>query len=473
MIRCGAMFIALTSACSFDVTGIGLATGDGGAIDAVGRGGDANADDAGPFAADASRVVDARPPTDGCVPGCNGDVRESCSPVPDTETCPLGCEPLTVECRTLVPSNGATMVHLIGVTNPLTVPAGVDAIISSDDGTIQVDAAIVRPGGETVVAGIAFVKLLGGVSLLAVSSVSIGEGATVRIRGASPLIILSAGNVAIQGVIDVSAGCANGSNICGGPGGGNGSTHEDVASTGCAPGSNGGGSNGPKPETGGGGGAFGSGGAAGGDANGSNPGGGGGTLPGTCPGQTLVPLVGGSAGGAGGESNFGGDGGGGGGSLQITSFTEIAILGAPGGDVVGIRASGAGGRGGEDSDGGGGGGSGGGILLEAPRIHIDQATLAANGGGGGGGGNDPDGRHGAYGPFSDVQAAGGSGGGSRAGGSGGSLLGAPTKGVGGGDDTGGGGGGVGILRLNARAAYVTLGTVVISPAHTRGDPQTN
>lgn len=164
----------------------------------------------------------------------------------------------------------------------------------------------------------------------------------------------------------------------------------------------------------------------------------------------------------------GGNGGGGGGAIQITSFTRIAITGEAGGPPVGIRASGAGGRGGESSDGGGGAGAGGAILLEAPRIELRDAVLAANGGAGGGGGGAELTDRGESGPFGDAQAQGG-GSGDRRGGNGASLQGPATDGAGGGDNTGGGGGGAGIIRLNVPGSGLIIQDTTISPAHTRGD----
>lgn len=441
----------LLGACTFDPSG--LAGGDGGA--------------AGADASDA----DARIEADACTPGCAGDALQVCEPAPALEACALGCTPGALTCRTLVPSNGARVdLHLQSATAALAIAAGLGATLDTDDGRLVIGEIEHRAGGEGVVSGIGFYRLSDQVAVLGVDSMSVGFGATLRLRGARALIILSAGDVAIEGVVDLSAGCEAGSVTCGGPGGGDGSADDRVAASGCSPGGNGDGAFGLKPETGGGGGSFGTAGAPGGAGDGSNPGGVGGALPGTCTGPELEPLLGGSGGGAGGFDECGGDGGGGGGALQITSLATITIKGNAAAELmVGIRASGAGGRGGENSDGGGGGGSGGGILLEALRIELDRAVLAANGGAGGGGGNAPETNRGEDGPFGNAQAQGGSGG--RGGGVGASVLGAASAGVGGGDDTGGGGGGTGIVRLNVPISGLITGPeVIISPDPTRSDP---
>jgi hypothetical protein len=447
------LMAALVGACSFDPSG--LASDDGGPRP-----------DAPLGPADAAT-------SDGetCAPGCVDDRLQVCEPTPSLEPCTLGCTPGALACRTLVPSNGASVTtHLVGVADGLDVPAGQDGLVDTDTGAIDIGGVERRSGGEGVDRGIGFYVLSDRVAVLGVSSMAIGFGATLRLRGGRALIVLSQGDAIIEGVLEVSAGCASGGVTCAGPGGGNGTSDDRVGASGCAPGGNGDGATGLKPETGGGGGGFASAGAAGGTADGNNPGGNAGVPPGTCAGPELEPLMGGSGGGAGGVDDCGGDGGGGGGAVQITSLTRIAVLGnALSGLTVGVRASGAGGRGGENSDGGGGGGAGGGILLESLRIELDHAVLAANGGGGGGGGSSPDGNRGADGPFGNAQAAGGGGG--LGGGAGASALGAATAGAGGGDDTGGGGGGVGVLRLNVPVVGLITGPeVIVSPMATRGDP---
>jgi len=397
--------------------------------------------------------IDAAAPIDGAV-GIDASTPDACA----------------ASCESIVPSNGVDQDQLSGVTTGLAFGAGSTSTINTDDGQVVTGGGtIVRGPGGGVVDGVRFEQLSGSVAVLGVSELFLAQDAYVRVVGSRALIVLSAGNVTINGAIDVSGGCIAGGVTCAGPGGGTGTPHEGTPATGCAPGGNGGGGNGLPPETGGGGGSFGTAGGPGGGDGASDPGGVAGVLPGTCSGATLVPLMGGGAGGSGGIDGDGGDGGGGGGGLQITSYTRIDLIG-PGmaGRPVGIIASGAGGRGGEASDGGGGGGAGGGILLESPVINLSNATVAANGGGGGGGGNDPDGSIGQSGLFGSAQAVGGDD--DRQGGSGGSADGAATGGEGGGDDCGGGGGGTGIIRFNVGQTGLILDpNVVISPAFTRGD----
>lgn len=415
---------------------------------------------------------------DVCVPGCTDGVLTLCEPAPRTEPCDFGCDEQALTCLQMWPSNDADASHLDGADQALVIPANAVATIDSDTGAIAIEGVERRAAGGGVRDGLRLDAVGNDINVLSMTGLDIGGGAFVRISGTRPLILSSSGDVTLEGIIDLSAGCSNGTNTCGGPGGGAGSTaggdsggqSTEILASGCAPGQNGSGDFGiGTPETGGGGGSLGTPGGAGGDADGNDPGGAGGQLPGTCPGPVLIPLRGGSGGGAGGEGENGGTGGGGGGALQISSFSSIRIIGKGPGEHAGIRASGAGGMGGEDNDGGGGGGAGGAILLEAPRIELRYAILAANGGGGGAGGSNTQGLRGQDGPFGAEQAAGGAGG-SNNGGQGASVSGPATAGEGGGDNTGGGGGGAGIIRVNVSdGALTVLEGVIISPAETRGE----
>ena len=410
-----------------------------------------------------------------CVPGCEGDSVRTCEPGETLTPCLFGCNPAGPACRTIAPSNGADAAHLQDVTASVVIPAGTQGLFDTDTGTIMVNGASVRDDSAGVSAGIGFYRLSETISVFAVQALAVEPGGILRATGGRPLLILSAGDARIEGVVDVSGGCADGTaRHCGGPGGGDGSTTDDDPAEGCAPGGNGTGgildgfSN--PDETGGGGGGMGTDGARGGTGGDRNGGAAGVVTGSDCPGPALEPLRGGSGGGAGGLDDNGGDGGGGGGAVQITSFTRIIIAGRSGAAPSGILAAGAGGRGGQSNDGGGGGGAGGAILLEAPAIELNMAVLAAGGGGGGGGGDKPNTNRGENGPFGEGQALGGGSGNSR-GGLGASRLGPAAAGAGGGDNTGGGGGGVGIIRFSVPAADLVIENTVISPAPTQGNPR--
>lgn len=463
-------FLVALSGCAFNANGVGGGDLDGGQADGPITAIDAPLDtpDGGMPPVDAAApVIDASP----CVPSCTDPTHlDDCSGGPVID-CPLGCDDAAgVRCRTIVPSNGATSGHLAGVTGALVVDAATnDWHIDTDTGEITSDnyAVVVRGAGTGVIDGIGYWNLGGNVAVLAVSSLTVMDGARLFPEGTRALILLSAGDVQIHGVLDASAWCSDGTRTCGGPGAGDGSNPMSFAS-GCAPGGDG--WSGSGPESGGGGGGFGEDGAAGGPTDTAT--GTGGTAA-ACTGPSVVPLEGGSGGGQGGSTNgtSGGNGGGGGGALQITSYTQIVVSDVvAGGPIVGVRSSGGGGRGGGGSNGGGGGGSGGALLLEAPVIVLANATVSANGGGGGegnGAGN------GTVGLFGDTSASGGNPGGATHGGTGGALFVGP--GVGGGgagvDGTGGGGGGVGIIRFNSGGGGPSMGgAVVISPAATTGAP---
>lgn len=367
----------------------------------------------------------------------------------------------------LLPSNGASVELLQGVTAPLIVPASGVALLDTDTGEIVLaDDTAVRSPGEGVEDGIGFYLLDNGVSVLAITAMDIGPDGALFPIGFRPIVFLSQGDVRIRGVLDASAPCDGETLSCGGPGGGDGALVQGEMSTGCAPGKNGNGTrSGSGVRTGGGGGGFLTDGAPGGEAGSgdASAGGAGGSLSASnCPGTSLEPLRGGSAGGAGAAAEFGGVGGGAGGGVQITSFTRIEVSGQASSLFLGIFANGAGGGGARDG-GGGGGGSGGAILLEAPEIRLRNVFITANGGGGGGGGTAQNGTTaGEDGRIGTGVARGGAG--DFPGGDGGtSATVLPTAGQGGGLNTGGGGGSAGIIRFHVPRSSFSRDGVVISP----------
>jgi hypothetical protein len=392
----------------------------------------------------------------------------------------------------LTPSSGARVEHLDGVTASLVVPTSRVIGLDTDTGEITLfedplagavglgdrarhgvlpaDVQLRSPGPQ-VINGMGFYVVSDKVSVLSVSSLTIESDAALYPYGTHSIVLLSAGDVSIRGILDVSAPCDGTTGTCAGPGGGDGAENQDDVAEGCAPGKNGNGSISTVARTGGGGGAFGTDGAPGGTAGaGVQAGGQGGVLVDNddCPGSSLVPLVGGSGGGAGAYLGEGGNGGGGGGAVQITSLTRIDVDPPNSNFFQGIFASGAGGGGGSDG-GGGGGGAGGAIVLEAPVIKIVRAYLIANGGAGGGGGqagvSSSDGEDGQ--PNGEV-AIGGTG--TAAGGTGGVADALPKIGLGGGNSTGGGGGSVGIIRLHAPAAQLQIEGATVSPPPIEAEP---
>jgi hypothetical protein len=421
--------------------------------------------------------IDAADDGGACMPGCLSEtqLRDCVSPTP--VTCPLGCtgDEGAGHCAALVPSNGANPDDLDEVTAGLEVPSR-NLYVNTDTGLIQRTGGgqpveQVRAGVAGLDAGIRFTTLGPTLSVLAVDHVDVAASGQIQLEGTRGLILLVRGAVDIRGLVDASGGCLD-SDLrgCGGPGGGDGGTNENVNGQGCGPGIAGHG--GASDETGGGGGGMGQSGKSGG-ASGGNAGGAAGSAS-ACPGPSLVPLRGGGGGGMGGGGQ-GGAGGGGGGGLQITSLESIRI--EPGkGQVTRpvIDAGGAGGAG-SANNGGGGGGAGGGILLEAPLIAFANAAIVANGAGGGDGNGSPEGPVGTDGRHDATAALGGGAGTDGAGGSGGTGAIEPTVGLAGAlglgiDGTGGGGGGGGIIRLNVPASGLAIdGTTVVSPAHTRGE----
>jgi Lectin C-type domain len=185
-------------------------------------------------------------------------------------------------------------------------------------------------------------------------------GATLRVSGNRPLILVATGSATIEGTIhaggDLTLGTA-------GPGGNLGCSNLDASADATWSG-------------GGGGGGFGTAGGKGGNttAAGGFNGGAAGAVRGN---SQLVPLVGGCNGGKTGGTFRQGFGGG---ALQISALGGVAVTGgvinAAGSDGVLPTFS---------SFGGTGGGSGGAILLEGATLAIDPGSVRVNGGNGGAG----------------------------------------------------------------------------------------
>lgn len=309
--------------------------------------------------------------------------------------CSLGCDPMA---GCLVPSNVSS--DFLDAGGDLTIPA-IDLVwrVSSDTGAIERwDGGAVRLAGPVdPQTGTRFEieqQADGGgpVGVLSVGRLGVPAGTKLEGYGSLPLVIRAAGDITIQGVVDVGALAE-----AGGPGGFNGGP---PGQRGAGPGAGVAGPLGTEGcqhlcSAGSSGGSFGAVGGAGGSiALGVGLEDGGPVdFPATPAGlaygaASLTPLVGGS-GGAGGVfpgSYTSGDpglnpapgrGGGGGGALQLVSKVRITIL--PGGVVT---SPGAGG-GGCISAGGAAGGSGGALLFEAPFIAVEiGGAVAANGGGG-------------------------------------------------------------------------------------------
>lgn len=293
----------------------------------------------------------------------------------------------------------------------------------------------------------------GGVHTIWVQGFEIDAGATLRVSGDKPLMVVSTGDIVVNGGIDVSSGRGRGR-------GAGANASECPASP---PGEGGQCNHGGG---GGGGGGFGGAGGAGGvGGDGRNcghggssgkPGGPGGEALGSPP-ERIRGGCAGRRGGAGDEEDYG-EGGAGGGAVHLVARTRIEIHGV-------IHAGGEGGEGAEDDrSGGGGSGSGGFIGLEATEIELTGAVLAANGGGGGGGVDGEGGpmQNGDDGVASDEAAQGGPGqgnGGDGGDGSAGDQRDGETPGA---AERGGGGGGGGagfILVYHATPTGVEQATI--------------
>ena len=398
-------------------------------------------------------TADAGLDASGCSPdeiACLGDDVATCvdGAWVATASCTLGCGGMPASCLELVPSNVGDRVALDASAMPFVVSD--DLVFHTDDGHIETLAGgTVRPAGVGDIGGAHFERLPpvspGGAELgvFAVGSLTVDEGARLVGVGAPALVILSAGDVTIDGAVRVDAvwlveehkGDAGSDPVAAGSPGGT------ATEPGLGPGGGGGGSGraggDDEDEGGGGGGSFGPSGGAGGGTGGGTP-----SAPYGEP--ALVPLVGGSGGG-GGAGSGGEDGGGGGGALQITSGGTITV--GPTGVVSAHGGGGlaAGGTAALPRHGaGGGGGSGGAALLEAAVVTIAGAVAANGGGGGGGSRRGLSGQDGDHGSEIEVPSQGGEPGGAAGSGAEGvAAAGSVVEQRG-----GGGGGGAGRIRIN-------------------------
>ena len=397
---------------------------------------------------------DLAPPNSACSDSCSGtsslNVCAGDAGV-TTSTCALGCiASPAAHCGTFYPSGAVApadlqVAGLLPITFSNTTPA---TVLHSDTGVIDgARAANSDPTKLEVQSGIGF-HVVDGVGIFDFASITIPDGVMIGLAGPNPVALVSAGDVAIVGV--VFAGSDTG--LCPPPGPGGGTAGSSTA--GAAPvltsagglGAGGNGLAGPNSTySGGAGGGHGASGGKGGDGIA----GAGGAAGAAYDDATLIPLHGGSGGGATGASNV--CAGAGGGGVQIVSGGTITIGG--GTAVGGVNAGGSG-----APNGPAGGGSGGSVLLEAFTINlVANGGIASNGGGGGGL------RGGMSGTLSTIAAPGGTAGGNDGVGGVGGVTGAIAGGLGG--ESAGGGGAVGRIRLNSLTGAASLtGTAFLSPS---------
>jgi hypothetical protein len=330
--------------------------------------------------------------------------------------------------------------------DPALISAGTsNLLIDGTDGTVIFDTGTGTftraAGGPALITGVVVTNVAQGnglpeLAVLSVTSVNIYPTITLRVVGTRGFVLAVSGDVQIDGILDASAGAAQGNGLAwtGGPGGYDGG-HDALNATG--PGA----------------GITGSTGIGGSGAGGLHAGGNsfnqlGGPIS---IARTLTPLIGGSGGGRGaGQQAWGG---GGGGAVQISARTAIRIGGI-------VRAHGRGGLT-NGASGGGGGGGGGTVLLEAPSVTVStDGLVCANGGGGGGIGSGGVSSNGASGQDSQLPANGG-GVAPNIGGAGGAGTEPPTNATGGGTGQGAGGS-AGRLRIRSTTPAVLSG--VLSPS---------
>jgi hypothetical protein len=276
--------------------------------------------------------------------------------------------------------------------------------------------------------------------VIVVTSLTVEPSAKITVTGGLPLILISIGDIHLNGSID-----ANAAGSTHGPGG---FTQETTNAAGGGPGGGGAGSDTAAATGGSYCGLGGAGAVTGGSAA---------AVPAAYGAVDLRPLAGGSSGGNGAAGGAGAGGGG----IQIVSGGSFTMAQ---GSYINV-GGGGGNFGGDSTQNAGGGGTGGSILIEATTVSL-SGILAANGGGGGAGGGGSATSGGDATPNS-TPAPGGTNSGApqSAGGAGGAAS--VIDGLGGGDlagsSAGGGGGGAGRIRINTSTGNVDFSTASISP----------
>lgn len=348
-------------------------------------------------------------------------------------TCPLGCATDTEQCLDIDPHNNLAMyLDMADAAPDVNVSGGV--VINTVAGIIS-DGSMDLPVPTYLTAT--------GIRVFVVKSLHLGGTVTVaRIAGAPSFAFVSAGDVVLEGMLDLGARL----NMPG-PGGAAPATGDsdctpfDLFASSAT-------------------GSYGIGGAggthAGGAAGGTTVTTGGSGMPARAP---LELPLGGCAGGSFFDipsNTLSVPGGAGGGGLQIVSRTSIRLATA-----AVINASGGGATTTRQDRPGGGGGAGGTILLEAPTVELDGQLVVISvkgGGGGGAGGPTSSGGSGEDGGTSPIPAAGGTSTTPATGGRGGVTTG-PESGQNAlvqGRHGGGGGGSAGLVATFTATAAPTL-----------------
>jgi hypothetical protein len=380
----------------------------------------------------------------------------------DMIACPAHCTANggVPHCQLLDPSGAAdpTDYQQAGIGD---VMITADATFNTDTGAIS--GGFTRPGMGGVQMGVWFRSLQQAGSTVSLGvfgfhSLNLAKGATLHFTGKGPAVLAAAGDLNLDGNLDLTGDCS--APIAGAGAGGTSGVNMGNG-LGTRGGSSGGGAAGGS--SGGGGGGYGDAGGPGGAGAGA-PGGGGGLAFGDLTSEPLV-IIGGSGGGVGGGGGAGGAGGHGGGALQVVTNGALSLTGT-------ISAGGCGAHGGMAQGGGGGGGSGGTLLFEGVTVHLGNgAILAANGGGGGGADT---GAAGQNGPASTMQANGGVGANMGSGGGAGGAAGHPNGSSGtdnSGANAGGGGGAAGRIAVKSYTGMIMDDGAVFSPAAADRNPK--
>jgi hypothetical protein len=418
---------------------------------------------------------------------CNGSTLVTC---PDGTTevmtaCPLGCSTTGgPHCNVIHPRAPVTTGDF-DATGLVPVTLSASIYMSADNGQIGPTNMPLRQANNDansyeVHQGIGFHQVAipgatGKMGIYTFKTLKVNASVVVNTYGANAIAIVSAGDVTIDGELDVT--CIGNYNVTvllgaahpwvAAPGGGAGG-QPGVASVGFGTGGVGGVNADNAHAAGGGGGGYADTGGTGGSMGAASTGGAGGMAYGDAMLTTLVGGAGGGAGGQNGSLNM--SYGGGGGGLALVVAMGTVTLGA-GGSTGGVNVGGCGGTT-NVGVGGGAGGSGGTILVQAVAVHVAaNGALAANGGSGAAGNAAPGtATNGKTGTLGSAAATGGQTGGAADGGNGGAAS--TTSGTNGGSTTGAGGGAggsVGRIRVESQSGSATVDSGgAVSPGAAQG-----
>jgi hypothetical protein len=181
-------------------------------------------------------AFDDAPPDTVTVCGCTGGTL-ACGA---SETaCPAGCSMNgTPHCLVFAPVNAGAFVSADG-TQAVAVNGAYEIDVDTGAITLSGGGTPLRAAGAGIVDGIRY-EQSGAYAIFSFTGLTVAAAAGLHLTGTRPTILIVDGDVTIDGLIDLSGGCANGTPSCAGPGGGAGGIAPSGSAGGCGAGGAGG-----------------------------------------------------------------------------------------------------------------------------------------------------------------------------------------------------------------------------------------